>query len=262
MMSQSKKYLAWDTSSANGVIAAFELNGQESKLVVSWTLSLEAARHSERLLWSIDTVLTGAGWKPEDLAGLVVGVGPGSFTGLRIGITTAKIFSTELSIPVYPISSLELLEEGFLEAAILGAALSARPDLLTVVCTDATKGEWFCRLRDPSGESQEFVTDPEDLLKRIESASVSSWVILGQSAIRYPQAFEQLPESIREKRVSLSESQSTKLSGSALMSLGLKAILAQNSVSGEVLVPRYLRASAAEVKLKKGLLAPQKLQID
>ena len=60
---QSKKYLAWDTSSATGLVCAFEIKGNELREVVSWSLSLETSRHSERLLWSIDTVLQGAGWK-------------------------------------------------------------------------------------------------------------------------------------------------------------------------------------------------------
>ncbi|MBC7396830.1 MAG: hypothetical protein H7333_05245, partial [Bdellovibrionales bacterium] len=63
---QWKRYLAWDTSSATGLVCAFEIRGNELKQVASWSLSLETSRHSERLLWSIDTVLQSAGWKIHD----------------------------------------------------------------------------------------------------------------------------------------------------------------------------------------------------
>ena len=134
------KYLAWDTSSTTGIVVAFEIHENKFRLISEWSLSFETSKHSERLLWSIDTVLKSAGWKLSELAGIGVGIGPGSFTGIRIGITTAKILAAQLKIPTIAVSSLALLARG------LVPLLEADPEnekTLLIACTDATKGEWF-----------------------------------------------------------------------------------------------------------------------
>ena len=65
-------------------------------------------RHSERLLENIDYLLGEAGVDKKELSGLAVSLGPGSFTGLRIGLTCIKTMAQFLQIPVVGISTLEL----------------------------------------------------------------------------------------------------------------------------------------------------------
>ena len=62
-------------------------------------------RHGEELLQRIDELLAEAGVARGDLSGVVVGTGPGSFTGLRIGLATAKAIAYSLDIPIVGISS-------------------------------------------------------------------------------------------------------------------------------------------------------------
>jgi len=62
-------------------------------------------RHGEELLQRIDELLADAGVARSDLSGVVVGTGPGSFTGLRIGLATAKTIAYSLDIPIVGISS-------------------------------------------------------------------------------------------------------------------------------------------------------------
>ncbi len=66
-------------------------------------------RHSERLIPNIDWLLQEAGIDIGQLTGLAVTIGPGSFTGLRIGLSTVKTFAQELKIPVLGISTLDVL---------------------------------------------------------------------------------------------------------------------------------------------------------
>jgi len=66
-------------------------------------------RHSERLLPNINTLLNETGYKLKDLDGIAVTIGPGSFTGLRIGLSTVKTFIQVLDIPVIGVSTLEVL---------------------------------------------------------------------------------------------------------------------------------------------------------
>ncbi|MGI6659150.1 MAG: tRNA (adenosine(37)-N6)-threonylcarbamoyltransferase complex dimerization subunit type 1 TsaB [Dethiobacteraceae bacterium] len=65
--------------------------------------------HSERLLPLIDTLLRDIGLQPQDLSGIAVAGGPGSFTGLRIGMVTAKALGQALAIPLCSVSTLAAL---------------------------------------------------------------------------------------------------------------------------------------------------------
>ena len=79
------RVLAVETSSLAGGVALLD----DERLVAEYVLDVRVT-HSERLMSSVDRVLADARWAPRELDGLAVAVGPGSFTGLRIGITLAK----------------------------------------------------------------------------------------------------------------------------------------------------------------------------
>ena len=66
-------------------------------------------RHSQELLPAIDRLLSGANLQLRDLAGVIVGTGPGAFTGLRVGLATAKTLAHELRVPVVGIATSDAL---------------------------------------------------------------------------------------------------------------------------------------------------------
>src|SRR2546426_976721 len=78
----------------------------DGELVVGEYALDVSATHSERLMGAIDRLLTDAGWTVHDLEGLAVSVGPGSFTGLRIGLSTVKGLALALSIPLLAVPTL------------------------------------------------------------------------------------------------------------------------------------------------------------
>ena len=78
-------------------------------------------RHGEELLARLDEVLAEIGRPKQDLTGVVVGIGPGSFTGLRIGLATAKTIAYALAIPIVGVSSTRALA---LAAATANPALT------------------------------------------------------------------------------------------------------------------------------------------
>ncbi len=94
----------------------------------------ETAGHRADLLVLVDAVCTGAGISPRELDGVAIGAGPGSFTGLRIGMATAKGIAFALQRPLWAVSSL---------AALAHAELETMPSGVVVAVLDARRGEVY-----------------------------------------------------------------------------------------------------------------------
>jgi tRNA threonylcarbamoyl adenosine modification protein YeaZ len=92
----SRYILAIDTSGTSAVVALGEDDGRP----VAERRWQAGYRHGEELLAQIDAMLAASGVGLTDLAGIVAGTGPGAFTGLRVGLATAKALARGLSIPV------------------------------------------------------------------------------------------------------------------------------------------------------------------
>jgi tRNA threonylcarbamoyl adenosine modification protein YeaZ len=88
--------LAIDTSGTNALVAL----GEEDGALVAERRWAAGYRHGEELLARVDEMLATSGVGLPDLSGIVVGTGPGAFTGLRVGIATAKALSRGLDIPI------------------------------------------------------------------------------------------------------------------------------------------------------------------
>ena len=101
------RYLAIDTSSPRLSLAI----GDGSKIVASYTGEHDW-RHAEHLFDGIKTLLRRAKWPLQSLTGAAVSVGPGSFTGIRIGLAVARALGQARRIPVVGISSLEIMAAG------------------------------------------------------------------------------------------------------------------------------------------------------
>jgi tRNA threonylcarbamoyladenosine biosynthesis protein TsaB len=120
-------------------------------------------RHAESLLVELeDAVSAAGGWAAMDL--LAVGIGPGSFTGLRVGLATARAIAQALGKPVVPVGTLAALAAGISEVGAEG-----RPRLAVL---DGRRGEAFAALFGPEGEGiwEPLVARPEDLAERLRPA--------------------------------------------------------------------------------------------
>ncbi|WP_227998607.1 tRNA (adenosine(37)-N6)-threonylcarbamoyltransferase complex dimerization subunit type 1 TsaB [Nocardia australiensis] len=112
--------------------------------------------HAEVLTPQILECLTEAGRSRSDITAVVVGIGPGPFTGLRVGMATAAAFGDALNIPVHGVCSLDTI------AADAAADLAADSELLVV--TDARRREvYWARYRDGVRVAGPDVTKPADL---------------------------------------------------------------------------------------------------
>ena len=98
------RVLAIDTSTMAGGVAL--LDGDR---VVGESLLDVRTTHSERLMLAVDRALGDAGWPPASLDGLAVAIGPGSFTGLRIGLATVKGLALALKRPIAAVPTLDAM---------------------------------------------------------------------------------------------------------------------------------------------------------
>lgn len=127
--------LALDTATSSALVAIGSADGS----LIAATRWSAGFRHGEELLERLDALLAGQGRRLPDVAGIVVGTGPGAFTGLRVGIATAKGLAHGLRVPLVGVGSGAALLRAAADVAIAPAALllPAGPSDRIVV-TDAT----------------------------------------------------------------------------------------------------------------------------
>ena len=174
------RLLALDTSTFVGTVAVV----RDGELLAEWSASVRAS-HGETLLPHIARVLELSGLALPELDGIAVGIGPGSFTGVRIGVATAKGLALALAKPIVGVSSLRTLARG-----INGGAG------LRVPVLDAHKGEVYCAAYtlDGLGELEErvapFHAAPDEAARRLRAAARDErlWVA-GNGLARYGEAF-------------------------------------------------------------------------
>ena len=230
------KILAVDTATTSCSAAIMTGDGS----LLAELTKVDTRTHSIHLMTMINTVYNLAGLAVADMDGFAVTVGPGSFTGLRIGISTIKGLAWSLEKPVVGVSSLDALAWQCTQSAYLICPL-----------LDARKKEvYFCRYRFKDGEllkeKSEQVAAPDQALDDIHEPSL----FIGNGALLY-----------RDKI-------SARLGGLAQFASATHHVIRASSVAGlsisrfngaktddiTLLVPHYIRKSDAELKVqgKKG----------
>jgi tRNA threonylcarbamoyl adenosine modification protein YeaZ len=132
-------------------------------------------KHGEQLAPLVDRALREQGLARQDLTAIAVGVGPGPFTGLRVGLVTARTLGWVLEIPVYGVCSLDVLA---VEAVGSGAVTGD-----FVVATDARRKEVYLASYDADGRRLDGpVVDKPAVLARELPA-------VGEGALLYPEHF-------------------------------------------------------------------------
>ncbi len=103
-MSPVERILVIDTATPACSVAAADMTGDHSSLVL-----VRKETHARHIMTMAEQVLAQLDWKFDNLTHLAVSCGPGSFTGLRIGISSVKGVALALNLPVFSLPTLELL---------------------------------------------------------------------------------------------------------------------------------------------------------
>jgi tRNA threonylcarbamoyladenosine biosynthesis protein TsaB len=152
-------------------------DGQAFEHVPAPARLLEPPGHSRELLPMVAGLMERAGLGWGDVDGVAVGVGPGTFTGLRIGVATARALATAAGLPVYPVSSL----------AALAAAVD-EPLVLPLI--DAKRGELFAALFERGQQAAEpFAARPEQVAERL-GRELAGALAVGDGSLRFRQILE------------------------------------------------------------------------
>jgi len=162
--------LALETSTLTGSVALMDASPREGasgeNILGEHTLNI-AATHSERLMPAIDRILRETSVALENVQGIALALGPGSFTGLRIGVSTVKGLGYALNVPVAGVPTLDALAQNL--------RFASHP-----VCPvlDARKKEVYAAIFRGDGEGglhkmdTDWLLSPEDLCSRIHEKTI------------------------------------------------------------------------------------------
>jgi tRNA threonylcarbamoyl adenosine modification protein YeaZ len=200
--------LALDTATPASTAALVEVTA-DGLFGVAENRTVDPRAHGEKLAPEIAAVLAESGFRPRDLTAIVAGLGPGPFTGLRVGLATAASMGQALAIPTYGVCSLDALGR----AAGPGRVL---------IATDARRREvYHASYADGVRETGPDVAKPADV-------TVDSDRAAGEGALKYGDIFG-IPV----------EEHLLYPPGAALVALAADRIRAQ--APSEILTPLYLR---------------------
>ena len=170
--------LAIDTATSAITVALHDGDG-----VLAESSTVDARRHGECLAPGIARVLLQAGRSAAQVSAVVAGTGPGPFTGLRIGLVTARTFAFACGIPVFGVCSLDALaHQGWLEdAAGLGQSC--------VVATDARRKEVYWARYDITAGGVVRRGEPRVAKARTIADEVAGLPVIGRGGVLYADWF-------------------------------------------------------------------------
>ncbi|MHC0433843.1 tRNA (adenosine(37)-N6)-threonylcarbamoyltransferase complex dimerization subunit type 1 TsaB [Streptomyces sp. O3] len=214
--------LALDTATPAVTVAL-----HDGSSVVAASSQVDARRHGELLLPAVDRVLADAGLKLDAVTALVVGTGPGPYTGLRVGLMTAVAFGSALNVPVHGLCTLD------------GLAYASGLDAPFAVATDARRKEVYWARYDSAGvrTTEPAVDRPADI-----AAQLAGLPVVGAGARLYPEFF---PDARSPEHAAAG---------------ALAALAAERLAAGEELAPPrplYLRRPDAQVPKNYKVVTPK-----
>lgn len=216
---------------ATRVMSVALLDGER---VVAEISSDDARVHSERLLPAIDRLLELAGTRLDAVGAFAISIGPGSFTGLRIGLATLKALAFDELRPVAAVPTL---------AALCAAAAGAPGPVAALL--DARRGEVYAAAVARAGDPEpsvllDSVFTPEELAARLPPATT---LVIGEDAETVAARLLALRPDLRPLAPGTGAARAARIGR-----LGRLLLADGRAFSAAALVPRYVRRAEAEVR--------------
>ena len=227
------KVLGIDTSTSCGSVGLID----DDSFIAEYLLNIPVT-HSERLLGAIELILRESRCVLEDLDGWAISLGPGSFTGLRIGVSTVKGLAFATRKPVAGVPTLDALAH----------LISPTPYLICPIL-DARKGEVYAAFyRYEKGDNLEKISPyqairPEELVRKIDEKVI----FIGDGVRTYGDYLQKTLPSLS----TFPPSPIHVLYGSIVAKLGLEFLRKGESLDLAAFTPIYVRSSEAEIKWKE-----------
>lgn len=231
--------LGFDTSTEDAAVCVVRGDAVLAETLIE-PLDGGRPRHSPALLWEIERLVGEAGgWEAIERIG--VGVGPGLFTGLRIGVATARALAQSAGVPVVAVGSLDAL----------GDSLAARPDadgreLAPMI--DARRGEVFYSVRAQGSNLLEPALAPPERLAEALAKRPRSPLAGGSGALRFRLELERAGIEVIDPQAA-----EHRASGAAVCRLAMRA----QAGGPESIEPIYLRRPDAELWRERHQVRPE-----
>lgn len=224
-------------SSATSASAAIVENGK----VIACEASNTGLTHSQTLLPMVESTLKKAGATLSDIDFLAVSNGPGSFTGIRIGVSLVKGMADPLNKKCVAISTLEAIAKPLENTGVIAASVM-----------DARCNQVYCALFDCEGAKMSRLTKDEaisidELTERLKSQE-KRVILIGDGA---NVCYNKMKDALSNAFIASAAIRYQSASSVALIAEDLILEDESNAIKAEALVPEYLRLSQAERELKK-----------
>ena len=243
------KILAIDTSSKRCSVCIFE----DNHVIINLNNDDEKT-HSVKLMPMVDQAFKETGLSLDDISLLACCIGPGSFTGVRIGISTVKAFADVKNIPVVGITSLESLAYNVIHD---NSSVNTIDEKKTLICSliDAKNNNVYCGLyyyNEKMNLIEIFAEDISVTIEKIKNNFVknnfSDIIFVGDGAETYKNTIE---DNFKNENICICESESNFQCSPSLAKAGLQKYNEGNYGDSNSIFPVYLRKSQAERALEE-----------
>lgn len=217
--------------------------------------------HLRGLVTLIDEAVRASAAGKNELTHVAASIGPGSFTGIRIGVTTARTIAQMLGLPCIGISSLDALAAGALTGAINSDALyvvpvinARRHQTYAAVYEAAFTSDYEQRSLIPVMEERQYMI--EELLAALKEKTAENGgaklYFTGDGIDAYSEIIE---ETLPAGSYIFAPEESRYQHAASVAELALKKAEAGSAVSFDELMPEYMRLAEAEQRLREGTLS-------